>query len=176
MMDKPKSNAGTKAEELAQDIRPYVTMFTPENVLDWNYVRTPSGRFELDYLKVRESVIRVDETTTETYYRVWYKDRVELWHSVNDLDKMVEVDNNVLGRIPAVFLPANRSVTRGIGLSDISDAAYMQRAIYQELSEIEQLIRISNHPTLVKSFGTDASAGAGSIINLPDDMDAQLKA
>ncbi len=42
MMDKPKSNAGTKAEELAQDIRPYVTMFTPENVLDWNYVRTPT--------------------------------------------------------------------------------------------------------------------------------------
>ena len=175
MVDKPKSTAGTKAEELAQDIRPYVTMFTPENVLDWNWVRTPSGRFELDYLKVRESVIRVDETTTETFYRVWYKDRVELWHSVNDLDKQVEVDDNVLGRIPAVFLPANRSVTRGLGLSDISDAAYMQRAIYQELSEIEQLIRISNHPTLVKSFGTDASAGAGAIINLPDDMDAQLK-
>ena len=51
----------------------------------------------------------------------------------------------------------------------------MQRAIYQELSEVEQLIRISNHPTLVKSFGTDASAGAGAIINMPDDMDAQLK-
>ena len=175
MMDKPKSTAGTKAEELEQDIRPYVTMFTPENVLDWNYARTPSGRFELDYLKVRERVIRVDETTTETYYRVWYKDRVEQWHSVNDLDKMIEVDDNVLGRIPAVFLPAQRSITRGIGLSDIADASYMQRAIYQELSEIEQLIRISNHPTLVKSFGTDASAGAGAIINLPDDMDAQLK-
>ncbi len=175
MMDKPKSTAGTQAEELAQDIRPYVTMFTPENVLDWNWERTPSGRFELDYLKVRESVIRVDETTTESYYRVWYKDRVELWQSVNDLDKQIEVDDNVLGRIPAVFLPAQRSTTRGIGLSDISDASYMQRAIYQELSEIEQLIRISNHPTLVKSFGTDASAGAGAIINMPDDMDSQLK-
>jgi hypothetical protein len=175
MVDKPKSTAGTKAEELAQDIRPYVTMFTPENVLDWSWERTPSGRFELDYLKVRESVIRVDETTTESYYRVWYKDRVELWHSVNDLDKQVEVDDNALGKIPAVFLPAQRSITRGIGLSDISDASYMQRAIYQELSEIEQLIRISNHPTLVKSFGTDASAGAGAIINMPDDMDSQLK-
>ena len=175
MMDKPKSTAGTKAEELDQDIRPYVTMFTPENVLDWNYERTASGRFELDYLKVRESVIRVDQTTTESYYRVWYKDRVELWKSTNDLDKLVETDDNVLGRIPAVFLPANRSVVRAIGISDISDASYMQRAIYQELSEIEQLIRISNHPTLVKSFGTDATAGAGSIINMPDDMDASLK-
>jgi len=175
MMDKPKSQAGTKAEELEQDIRPYVTMFTPENVLDWEYERTPSGRFELCYLKLRESVIRVDDTTTESYYRIWKKDSVELWHEVNESERMVETEDNPLGKIPAVFLPAQRSVIRGIGISDISDASYMQRAVYQELSEIEQLIRISNHPTLVKSFGTDASAGAGAVINMPDDMDASLK-
>jgi hypothetical protein len=74
-----------------------------------------------------------------------------------------------------VFIPANRSVVRGIGISDLADAAYMQKAIYQELSEIEQLIRISNHPTLVKSYATDASAGAGAVINMPDDMDQGLK-
>lgn len=175
MMDKPKSQAGTKAEELEQDIRPYVTMFTPENVLDWEYERTPSGRFELCYLKLRESVIRVNDTTTESYYRIWKKDSVELWHEVNESERMVETEDNPLGKIPAVFLPAQRSVIRGIGISDISDASYMQRAVYQELSEIEQLIRISNHPTLVKSFGTDASAGAGAVINMPDDMDASLK-
>lgn len=175
MMDKPKSTAGTKAEELEQDIRPYVTMFTPENVLDWEYERTSSGRFELCYLKLRESVIRVDDTTTESYYRIWKKDSVELWHEVNESERMVESEDNPLGKIPAVFLPAQRSVIRGIGISDIADASYMQRAVYQELSEIEQLIRISNHPTLVKSFGTDASAGAGAVINMPDDMDSSLK-
>ena len=175
MMDKPKSNAGTKAEELEQEIRPYVTMFTPENVMDWDYKRTPSGRFELTYLKVKESVIRTDDSTTETYYRVWTKDSVELWKTSDEVETMVANDDNPLGKIPAVFLPANRSTIRGIGISDLSDAAYMQRAVYQELSEIEQLIRISNHPTLVKSFGTDASAGAGAIINMPDDMDASLK-
>ena len=175
MMDKPKSNAGTKAEELEQEIRPYVTMFTPENVMDWDYERTPSGRFELTYLKVKESVIRTDDSTTETYYRVWTKDSVELWKTSDEVETMVANDDNPLGKIPAVFLPANRSTIRGIGISDLSDAAYMQRAVYQELSEIEQLIRISNHPTLVKSFGTDASAGAGAIINMPDDMDASLK-
>ena len=83
--------------------------------------------------------------------------------------------DNPLGKIPAVNLPANRSVQRGIGVSDLSDVAYMQRAIYQELSEIEQLIRVSNHPTLVKTYETDASAGAGAVINLPDDMDGNLK-
>ena len=175
MMDKPKSTAGTKAEELEQDIRPYVTMFTPENVFDWKYERTASGRFELVYLKIREAIDRVTDTQTDTWYRVWTKDSVQLWHSVNDNERMVEQEDNALGKIPAVFLPAQRSVVRGIGISDIADASYMQRAIYQELSEIEQLIRISNHPTLVKSFQTDASAGAGAIINMPDDMDASLK-
>jgi hypothetical protein len=51
----------------------------------------------------------------------------------------------------------------------------MQKAIYNELSEIEQLIRISNHPSLVKSVQTQASAGAGSIIQMPDDLPEGLK-
>ena len=175
MMDKPASNAGTKAEELDQDIRPYVTMFTPENVFDWKYERTPSGRFKLTYLKVRESIEFISDTEKEVFYRVWREDTVESWSSLNDAEKMIESVPNSLGKIPAVFLPAQRSVVRGIGISDLSDAAYMQKAIYQELSEIEQLIRISNHPTLVKSFDTDASAGAGAVINMPDDLDPSLK-
>ena len=175
MLDKPKSNAGTRAEELALDIRPYITLFTPENVFDWMWERTPSGRFKLTYLKVRESIQYISDTEKEVYYRVWREDRIETWKVVADEERMMETMDNPLGKIPAVFLPAQRSVTKGIGISDLSDVAYMQRAIYQELSEIEQLIRISNHPTLVKTFGTDASAGAGAVINLPDDIDQGLK-
>lgn len=175
VVDKPQSNARTKAEELGQDIRPYVTMFTPENVFDWEYERMPSGRYELCYLKVRESIEEITDTEKRVYYRCWHKDRVELYESINEIDKLIDTVDNPLGRIPAVFLPAQRSVVRGIGISDLSDVSYMQRAIYQELSEIEQLIRISNHPTLVKSYETDASAGAGAVINMPDDMDSAMK-
>lgn len=175
MMDKPKSNAGTKAEEMAQEIRPYVTMFTPENVKDWRYERSDSGRFELTYLKVIESIAQISEENTETYYRVWTNEEVALYVEKGESFTKLESDVNILGRIPAVCLAANRSVERGVGISDLSDAAYMQKAIYQELSEIEQLIRISNHPTLVKTHATDASAGAGAIINMPDDMDASLR-
>ena len=175
IIDKPKSNAGTRAEELAQDIRPYVNLFTPENVFDWKYERTASGRFKLVYLKVRESIEEVTDTEKETYYRIWTEDTVESWKSLNEVDEFIETVPNPLGRIPAVFVPAQRSVVRGIGISDLSDVAYMQKAIYQELSEIEQLIRISNHPTLVKTYSTDASAGAGSVINMPDDLDGNMK-
>ena len=67
IVDKPRSNAQTKAEELDQDIRPYVTLFTPENVFDWKYERSASGRFVLSYLKVRESIQYLSETEKETY-------------------------------------------------------------------------------------------------------------
>ena len=175
MIDKPQSNASTRAEELEQEIRPYMTLITPENVFDWKYERTSSGRHKLVYLKVRESVDRISNTETEVYYRVWREDTIETWRATNNEEQHLETIDNTLGKIPAVFLPANRSPLRGIGTSDIADVSYMQRAIYQELSEVEQLIRISNHPTLVKTFETDASAGAGAVINLPDDMDGNLK-
>ena len=152
MIDKPQSNANTRAEELDQDIRPYMTLITPENVFDWKYERTASGRFKLVYLKVRESVDRINETETEVYYRVWREDTIETWRATNNGQQKIEQIENALGKIPAVFLPAQRSQLRGVGTSDIADVSYMQRAIYQELSEVEQLIRISNHPTLVKTY------------------------
>jgi len=175
MVDKPASQVGTRAEELNQGIRPYVTLITPENVYDWRWERMPSGRHELVYLKVRESVDRIDGTTTVAYFREWYKDKVKLTRYDGTSADVIENIPNPIGVIPAVYLPANRSIVRGVGISDISDVAYMQKAIYQELSEIEQLIRISNHPTLVKTYDTDASAGAGAIINMAEDMDAGLK-
>jgi len=47
--------------------------------------------------------------------------------------------------------------------------------IYEEYSEIEQIIRLTNHPSLVKTADTEATSGAGSIIQLPDGLDPGLK-
>lgn len=175
ILDKPKSTAGTRAEELAQEIRPYVNLFTPENVFDWKWERNVSGRYQLTYLKVREQIVRENATDSTQYFRVWTPEEIKLYEVKNDTENMVEAMPNPLGVIPAVFVPANRSVVRGLGISDLTDIATMQRAIYQELSEVEQLIRISNHPTLVKTADTDASAGAGSVVTMPDDLNPNLK-
>ena len=40
---------------------------------------------------------------------------------------------------------------------------------------MEQLIRLSNHPSLVKTQGVEASAGAGAVVSMPDDLDSGLK-
>ena len=175
LVDKPKSTAGTKAEELGQGIRPYLNLYTPENVFDWKWERTASGRTKLTYLKLREEIIRENATESKVYFRVWTEESIRLYEVSNDTERLVEEMDNPIGVIPAVFVPTARTVTKGIGKSDISDIAIMQKAIYQENSEIEQLIRISNHPTLVKTYDTDATAGAGGIVHMPEELDPGLK-
>jgi hypothetical protein len=173
ILDKPNSNAKTRAEELNQEIRPYLNTFTPENVIDWNYSRASSGTYYLDYLKVREF-----KDNKKEIYRLWYTDRIDTVElkAVGASDPiLIDSQENPLGMIPAVILYNQRSHMRAVGVSDLTDIADLQRAIYNELSEIEQLIRLSNHPSLVKTRDVDASAGAGAIIEMPDGLDPSLK-
>jgi len=164
IVDKPESNAKTRAEELDQEIRPYLTLITPENVLDWTYERAPSGRYVLTYFKVREM-----QNKDVTIIREWTPMQIVTYKTDGDKVEMLQNIENPLGAVPAVALYGQRSPVKGIGVSSIGDVANMQKAIYNELSEIEQIIRISNHPSLVKSVSTDASAGAGGIITVEDD-------
>ena len=173
ILDKPKVQTNTKAEELDQDIRPYLSIVTPENVLDWNYERKLNGKYELNYLKIREEVDR----NGGTYMRVWYLDRVDTLYVEDQRKEPVLIDTaeNQIGKIPAVILYNAKSHKRGVGQSDLVDIADLQRAIYNEYSEIEQLIRLTNHPSLVKTNSVNASAGAGAIIEMPDEMEPNLK-
>jgi hypothetical protein len=173
MLDKPASEAATLAEELSQGIRPYLSVITPENIIDWNFTRAANGRYMLDYLKLKEF-----EDDNVCVYRVWENDKVTVFE-VNEDDsdyKLVEQYDNQMGHIPAVFLYGQRSHERGIGISQIADVADVQKSIYNELSELEQVIRISNHPSIVATEGVDMMGGAGSVITIENtDMDPGLK-
>ena len=177
VVDKPQTNAKTKAEELEQDIRPYVSIYTPENVVNWNYSRASSGRFYLDYLVIVEdinaerAIVKVfTEETISTYEVEEYEKEVKTGGS-----RLIEEIPNPIGVIPAVNVYNLRGHKRPIGISDLSDVAYLQQSIYNDYSEKEQLIRLANHPSLVKTPNVEASAGAGSIIEIPEDLDAQLR-
>ena len=175
MVDKPNTQVATRAEELEQQIRPYLVMFTPENVVDWKYTRRPSGVYEL-------SMIRIFEGGDDKYgyYREITPESNTLYRQQGGLtgeskEEIVEQVPNQIGKVPCVPVYAQRSKEKGVGISDISDIADMQRSIYNELSELEQIVRISNHPSLVKTSDTQAAAGAGAIIDLPNDLDSNLK-
>lgn len=172
-VDKPQSNAYTRADELQQGIRPYVQMFTPDNVMDWDYERTPDGLYRLSYVKVKEETQK-----DHTIIREYTLDTIRAFKLENDgVDEPMLIQElpNEIGMIPVCPVYAQRGNKRGIGVSLVNDIADVQRSIYEEFSEIEQIIRLTNHPALVKSRGTDASAGAGAIIQMEDGLDPGLK-
>ena len=141
-------------------------------VLDWNWSRSASGRYELDYFKYLEDVNGDVRTVKE-----WTKETIRTT-SVNVQENIIYEDTieiNGLGKIPAVVAYNGRSTVRGIGVSDIADIADAQKFIYNATSEVEQSIRLDSHPSLVKTPETQAGIGAGSLIHMPENLDPGLK-
>jgi len=172
LLDKSDAEVATKADELNLGIRPYVSMFTPENVLDFEWERQANGAYELTYLKIKEEVVNKTQ-----YIREYTKDSISVYR-VDAQEKTAKLHKeypNTVGKIPAVCVYASRSNTRGLGHSLISDIADLQKNIFEEYNECIQLIRISNHPSLVLQEGVEASAGAGSIVKLPSNQDPNLR-
>lgn len=170
---KPNVGATTKADEQVIGARPYVGMITPLSALDWEWTRQPAGNYDLTYFKYIEDSDRNHIFTVKE----WHPDRI-ITSIVSKEDKSIESsteESNGLGYIPITICYSQRSAKRGIGVSEIDDIADIQRAIYNEYSEIEQTIRISGHPSLVKTSDTEAVAGAGSIVQIPDGLDPGLK-
>jgi len=176
LVDKPSYAVTTQADQEAMGIKAYCAAYTPQNVLDWHYRRAVSGKMELDYIKVIEfedkHIIQIAE---------WKKDYICKYTIAKDEhgdygDVTEEFEYvNPLGMIPFINYAPLPSPTQGIGYSLVNDTAYNQKYIYNLLSELEQNIRISGHPSLVKTPSTQASAGAGAIITVQEDMEPGLK-
>ena len=177
IIDKPQTNAQTRAEELEQDIRPYISIYTPENVVNWNYRRAASGKFYLDMLLIVEDI-----NSDRAILKLFTEESI-MTYEVKDYDKeyadgeakLIEEVPNPINKIPAVNVYNLRGNKRPIGISDLADVAFLQQSIYNDYSEKEQLIRLANHPSLVKTPNVEASAGAGSIIEIPEDLQSDLK-
>ena len=176
LVDKPSYKVNTRAEEEALGIRAYAATYTPDNVLDWTYERNIAGKLVLTHIKVKES-----ETNTHMVVTAWYPEAIVRYRISKDeqgnpgMLESTQTYENPLGYIPFVNHMPLRSPTAGVGYSLISDVADAQRYIYNLYSELEQQIRISGHPTLVKTQATSAAAGAGAIINMDNDTDPGLK-
>jgi len=172
VVDKPSTPAVTLADQQAKNIRPYVSMYSPENVIDWKFERQENGVHQLAQLTLLES--SGEDYSIIKHYTV---DTVQIRKYFTDSRnyEVLQEYNNSLGAVPAFVAYTSRSPVRTIGISDIDDIADQQRAIYTELSEIEQQIRLSGHPSIVATAGTELSAGAGAVITMDENLDAGLK-
>lgn len=172
LMSKPNVGAVTRADELALGVRPYINVLSPLAVMDWGWKRNAVGRYELRRFKYIEDI-----NSSIQIIKEWTPETITTW--TVDFERRVLKDEvieaNGLGLIPAIIAYAARSPVRGLGVSDITDIADLQKFIYNMKSEAEQTIRMDSHPSLVKTADTTAGNGAGSLINMPDNMEPGLK-
>lgn len=173
-VDKPSYAVETQAQEIALGIRAYACVYTPKNVLDWSFERSISGKKMLTMIKVVES-----NTAQRAIISVWTPTTIDRYtvvkNDMGDMDYVADQQQytNPLGYVPFVNHAPLRKGS-GMGHSLVEDVADTQRFVYNKLSELEQTIRISSHPSLVKTATTNAVAGAGAIITIPEDLDPGL--
>lgn len=146
IVDKPQALPVTRAEAEEYGIRPYVSLVTPENLLDWSFARLPySGRVVLDSVKVREA---------EGTYRMWNRDGWELWQVMDATGevRLADAGWHGLGEVPMVNLYNKRSGTRMAGISDIQDIADINRNIYYLCSDAREIIENTAFPMLAVPY------------------------
>ena len=111
LVDRPETQVGTRAEELAQGIRPYATIYTPQNILDWNFTRLSNGHYQLDYVRFLERDDRTYGHDTNLFVRTWTPTEITLeafYPNKKQRSQIIESRPNLLGEIPAVWVYANR--------------------------------------------------------------------
>ncbi len=171
-VDKPAYSAATMGEELAVGVRAYATLYTPQNVRDLVYERDYTGRMVLAYLCIIER-----SGDTEDTLKLWTPENCRRVIASKDPHNgeytgILEMEEfaNELGYVPFVNLVPQPAQAKGFGHSAIEDVADVSRSIYNKLSEIESNIRLSNAPSLVMTSETQAEAGPGGLIIMPEDL------
>jgi hypothetical protein len=154
IMDKPAITALTQAEARDFGLRPYLTMITPENIINWSYVRLFNGRTVLDSVRVVEDR---DDKGNPSVIRVWDRFGWQLYvintetKGNESLSPVAQGEHN-LGIVPLVNLYNKNSTTRMIGLSDIEDIAGINKNIFYLCSDAQEIIENTAFPMLAAPF------------------------
>ncbi len=141
LIDKASAGADTLEAERDGGIYPYLSVYHPQFILDWNYGRDHAGRPYLAFLKL------LDE---EGRYRLWWPDKWEIWEIQDNEPCMIAGGPNSLGEIPFVWLFNIKSRYRNLGISDIRGIARIDASIIRNLSHGEEIIKYSAFPMMRK--------------------------
>ncbi|MBI5888194.1 MAG: phage portal protein [Deltaproteobacteria bacterium] len=144
MVDKSAAPVATSLEAIDRDVRPYVTIVTPEHMLDWEYARQPSGKSELSMVKIKED---------GGACRIWTTQGWELWEADKSGGvRLRDAGEHGLGVVPVVNLYNKRTGIRMIGASDLQDIADINKNIYYLCSDAKEIIENTAFPMLAVPY------------------------
>ena len=153
LVDKPRGDAQTLADERRAGSYPYISAYHPTAILDWTWLKDEvSQRPYLGYLKL------LDDDGT---YHLWWRDRWEIWAEPDDTDNasavqgeieavLVASGDNPLGEIPFVWLYNLRSRIKGVGVSDVHEVARIDLSIIRDMSQISEITSYAAFPMMRK--------------------------
>ena len=176
VVDKPDISPSTKAEAVSLGIRPYLALVTPNNLMDWRYVRS-GGKSVLSFVKILESKGISAEGKAVSEYRIWTEFSWQLWRITGiDVALAASGDHN-LGKVPIVNLYNKKSLTRMVGISDLEDIADINKNIYFLCSDAKEIIENTAFPMLAlpyeKSGPETTEVGPKNIIQFDPDSPAR---
>jgi hypothetical protein len=145
VIDKPKTGQEilTLQDQIDQGAFPYFTAFHPQNVLNWSLDKNGRPYWVLVKENYDGNVdpMQYDADKAEIgQYRVWTRSEWILFNS----------DGNEIGRgshsakqVPIVCIMNKRSkqYANFMGISSLSDIAYISRDVYNACSELKQILR-----------------------------------
>ena len=148
LVDMGQGSAETREVMLKEGFYPYVSMYAPANILDWEYKRNPlTNRPTLKMLKLKEENGDVVVWTPDTWERYEIKD------DQKDGDDLTPIAQgiNKLKEIPFVwFENLSHREQKNVGISDLSIIAYLESSIVRDISHANEVIKWAAFPMLMK--------------------------
>jgi len=179
VLDKPATSFTTKAEEVAAGVRPYLVRYSPEHIINFEFVRK-NGRPVLSKLVLHEEMVEDTygaEIAGLELYRVWTREDWKLYgvedkkNNGNTDAKLIDQGVNTLGEIPFVMLANRKTSSLFIGNSDINDIADINRRIFYIDSDAHEIIENTAFPMLqgpreqtVGSNEAEIEVGSGNVL------------
>lgn len=157
VIDKPDISAETKRDELINNIKPYAYTLTPEDVIDWRLDSTGA----LKWIKIKETHILNEDDPLATHdevekYRIWDKQNWTLYTPKDDGYIVETTAPHSLGVVPVVIIYNRKGLKSPLpGIAEISDIAYINKRLFNLISELDELLRGQTFSVL--TYQTDNS-------------------
>ncbi|MCA9811154.1 MAG: hypothetical protein KC473_12510, partial [Candidatus Dadabacteria bacterium] len=177
LVDKPAETAATMKEEMERGIYPYFVRVPPTNVWDWGLDRWGN----LLWAKILETHADEGEFGKDAAgvmrFRVWYRDRWELYEVEQSgggrKARKADEGEHPVGEVPLVPVChfAEEPMT---GFSLLNDIAYVNRALYNWCSLLDEILYRQTFSQLVmpedpKSPINDKALGTARGLGFPPD-------
>jgi len=147
LIDKP----GGEFEHDDVSAFPYLSSYTPDNILDWQFSRNKINNFyELDYVKLKDG---------RHNYLFWTRDYWERYILNDEESEVLDyiTGENPIGEVPFIFMPNIKGIEYPyLGVSDLKDAGRICGEIVRVFSECSQTMKYSAFPMLKMPDEIDA--------------------